>query len=123
LASAAHAVYGPGTSEASEWLGIQLHELKHGDPAAVLAAVRGLPACSHSDPEQAVQIRDGVLNYLEKRRPQLNYAQFQAAGYPISSGIVESANKLVVEARLKRRWYALGPAQCEPDGCFADNAL
>jgi len=41
------------------------------------------------------------LDYLEKRRPQLAYAEFQAAGYPIGSGAVESGNKIVVEARLK----------------------
>ena len=47
------------------------------------------------------------LAYLEKRQAQLRYAAFQAAGYPIGDGAVESANKLVVEARLKgagMRW-------------------
>jgi len=39
--------------------------------------------------------------YLEKRKAQLQYPQFQEQGWPIGSGIVESANKLVVEARLK----------------------
>jgi hypothetical protein len=41
------------------------------------------------------------LAYLEKRREHMDYARFQALGYPIGSGSVESANKLVVEARLK----------------------
>jgi len=31
----------------------------------------------------------------------MQYADFQAQGWPIGSGMVESANKLVVEARLK----------------------
>ena len=31
----------------------------------------------------------------------MQYPQFRAAGWPIGSGVVESANKLVVEARLK----------------------
>ena len=31
----------------------------------------------------------------------MQYPQFQAQGWPIGSGIVESGNKLVVEARLK----------------------
>jgi hypothetical protein len=31
----------------------------------------------------------------------MDYARFQALGYPIGSGSVESANKLVVEARMK----------------------
>ena len=41
------------------------------------------------------------LAYLEARADQIRYAEFRAAGYPIGSGIVESANKLVIEARLK----------------------
>jgi hypothetical protein len=35
------------------------------------------------------------------RRRQIAYADFQIQGYPIGSGMVESANKLVVEQRLK----------------------
>jgi hypothetical protein len=97
LARAAQAAYGMGTPAVSEWLGTWLHELKHGDPAAVIAAVRALPA---STPE-AVQVREGVAAYLTRRRSQIAYAQFRAQGYPIGSGMVESANKLVVEARLK----------------------
>ena len=31
----------------------------------------------------------------------MDYPRFQAAGWPIGSGMVESGNKLVVEARLK----------------------
>jgi hypothetical protein len=38
---------------------------------------------------------------LEKRVDQMAYPVFQAAGWPIGSGMVESANKLVVEDRLK----------------------
>jgi len=41
------------------------------------------------------------LRYLEKRRGILDYAWYQARGYPVGSGSVESANKLVVERRLK----------------------
>src|SRR5947209_20547780 len=47
------------------------------------------------------------LEYLEKRLAQIQYATFAAQGYPLGSGSVESANKLVVEARLKgagMRW-------------------
>jgi len=41
------------------------------------------------------------LAYLEKRVAQMEYAAFVEEGWPIGSGLVESANKLVVEARLK----------------------
>jgi hypothetical protein len=42
-----------------------------------------------------------VRHYLEKRADLIDYPRYLAAGLPIGSGIVESANKLVVEARLK----------------------
>lgn len=101
LGLAAHAVFGPGTAAGSEWLGVQLHELKHGDPDAVLAALRALSAEQAACPMEAAKARDGVVSYLEQRRAQLDYAKFLEAGYPIGSGMVESANKLVVEARMK----------------------
>ena len=47
------------------------------------------------------------LTYLQKRAAQMQYPTYQAAGWPIGSGSVESANKIVVEARLKgagMRW-------------------
>lgn len=101
LGVAAQATFGPGTAEASAWLGVQAHTLKHGDPAAVLAALRALPVTAAPDPGAATAARDGTLGYLGKRWAQIQYAQFQAQGYPIGSGCVESANKLLVEARLK----------------------
>ncbi len=42
-----------------------------------------------------------AVSYLDKWKAQMDYARFQAAGYPIGSGSVESGNKVVVEARLK----------------------
>jgi hypothetical protein len=101
VSAAAQAMFGPGTAEASSWLGPQLHTLKHTDPAQVLAALRALPVAESLTPEAAVEKRDSAVAYLEARLPQIQYAQFRAAGYPIGSGAVESANKLVVEARLK----------------------
>ena len=54
-------------------------------------------------------------SYLEKRQNQLNYPLFRAQGWPIGSGIVESGNKLVVEARLKgsgMHWAERMSIQC-----------
>lgn len=114
LGIAAHAVFGPGTAAASEWLGVQLHELKHGDPDTVLADLRALSAEQAACPIEAAQARDGVVSYLEQRRAQLDYAKFLEAGYPIGSGIVESANKLVVEARMKGSGMHWDRAQVNP---------
>jgi hypothetical protein len=99
LSLAAHAVYAAGSAALSEWLGIQRHALKHDDPDDVLAALRTL-ATKAPDAEAAAVCAE-VLSYLEARRTQIAYAAFQAQGYPIGSGMVESGNKLVVEARLK----------------------
>jgi hypothetical protein len=101
LATAAQATFGPGTAEGAAWLKTHAHELKHGDPAAVLAAVAGLPTARAADPRGAADAVVTTLGYLEKRRAQIEYATFRARGYPIGSGSVESANKLVVAARLK----------------------
>jgi len=92
LAQAAQETWGPGTAATSEWLAVQAQTLKHGDPEDVLLALAALP------PGPA---RDAALGYLGTRRAQITYAAFQAAGYPIGSGCVESGNKVVIEARLK----------------------
>src|SRR5215472_15888318 len=41
------------------------------------------------------------LNYLLKRKTMMQYREFRRDGWPIGSGMVESANKNIVEARLK----------------------
>lgn len=101
LSRAAQATFGPGTAATAQWLEEHAHLLKHGDPVAVLAAVRALPTATARDPVAAGAAGTATVRYLEARRSQIAYAQFQADGYPIGSGVVESANKLVVEARLK----------------------
>ena len=101
VSAAAQARWGAGTAATSAWLGKYLHELKHGDPDRVLQALRALPMARAPQPAEARAVQQQALQYLAARRAQLAYAQFQAAGYPIGSGVVESANKLVVEARLK----------------------
>lgn len=101
VSAVGQAVWGAGSVAAAAWLDRQCHMLNHDDPDQVLAAIRAVPVDEAAIPAQAVATRDAVLGYLETRRAQIAYAAFQAAGYPIGSGIVESANKLVVEVRLK----------------------
>ena len=89
-------LWGAGTPEMKQWVSERLHQLKHAGPAELLTEFRNLQK-EHPD-EKAVS---GNLAYLEKREKQMQYPQFQAQGWPIGSGIVESGNKLVVEVRLK----------------------
>ncbi len=101
VSAAARRAFGAEQPLLSPWLAQQLHELKHGDPDRVRAALRALPAVRVAGPDGLHCPRDEALSDLTKRRAQIAYAAFQAAGLPIGSGVVESANKLVVEARLK----------------------
>lgn len=75
----------------------RVRDLLRGEgPDGVLAELRPLVAGLPPDADA-----HGHLAYLETRHAQLQYPQFVAAGWPIGSGMVESANKLVVEDRLK----------------------
>ncbi|MDP9472220.1 MAG: hypothetical protein M3Q71_16400 [Chloroflexota bacterium] len=75
--------------------------MKTGDPNRVLAALGDLPSGGANDPAAAREVRAEAQRYLSERRDQIRYAEFRDRGWPIGSGAVESANKLVVEARLK----------------------
>jgi hypothetical protein len=92
LAQAAQAVWGVDSDQARRWTQQQAETLRDAGPESVVAALRAL-----GDADAVVT----ALTYLERRRALLQYPAFRAAGYPIGSGCVESANKLVVEARLK----------------------
>lgn len=89
-------LYGEHTPESKTWLERHLHELKHIGPKKVLLEFQKL---QRKHPQE--QLVTGNLAYLKKREKQIQYPTFQAQGWPIGSGIVESGNKLVVEARMK----------------------
>jgi hypothetical protein len=85
----------------TSWLEGVLHRLKHQGPARVLTHLARVVA---RYPSEAAQEK---LTYLQKRETHMQYPTYQEAGWPIGSGSVESANKGVVEARLKgagMRW-------------------
>ena len=114
LATTAQAVFGAGTPETSAWLDARARDLKHEGPTPVLDALRALPVARARDPIAAGAARDATLGYLETRRAQLAYPRFRAAGYPLGSGAVESANKTVVEARLKGSGMHWAPRHVNP---------
>jgi hypothetical protein len=114
VAQAAQATFGPGTAATSEWVARQAHELKHGDPDRVLAALDALPLAQAAQPAEAPRLRDETRAYLAARRAQIAYADFLAAGYPIGSGCAESAAKAVVQARLCGAGMRWAPAHVDP---------
>ena len=89
-------LHGEHTPENKAWLDKHLHQLKHEGPTKLLAEFQKL-----QPKYPTVQMISSNLAYLKKREAQMQYPTFQRQGWPIGSGIVESGNKLVVEARLK----------------------
>jgi hypothetical protein len=90
------AVLGAEHASLRAWQSRQLHLLKHQGATGVLENVRSF-AAGHL----TVAVVAENLAYLEKREAQMQYPTFLSEGWPIGSGVVESGNKLVVEARLK----------------------
>jgi hypothetical protein len=102
LAQLGALLLGEGSQAAREWTQQQCHTLQHHGPQPLLAQVRAQCAVARSLlSETAAQRLGEHLVYLEKRTDQMNYPRYRQAGWPIGSGMVESANKLVVQARLK----------------------
>ena len=111
LSTVAQVCFGAGTPEASEWLGQQAHALRHGQEEMVVARLATLAVTGSDDAQAAARETHG---YLSTRLAQIRYQTFAAAGYPIGSGCVESANKLVVEARLKGSGMHWSPDAVNP---------
>jgi hypothetical protein len=119
VSDAARAAFGAATSAAEEWRSTQLKELKQGQPETILGELRHLredlaSGAQRGAEAEALKVVTANLAYLEKRREQIAYATFAQAGYPIGSGAVESANKLVVEARLKGAGMHWEPEHVNP---------
>ncbi len=98
ISRAAQAVWGPGTARCCEWIERQRHELRHGDPDRVLESLRQLGEEAKGEAVEAVA---ASARYFEKRYEQIRYSEYELMGLPLGSGCVESACKLLVEARLK----------------------
>lgn len=91
-----------------DWPAQRSHQLKEEGGKAVLASLRAL---QKAYPQVVL---DEPLTYLDKREKMLAYPQFMADGWPIGSGAVESANKLVVQVRLKGPGMHWHRAQVNP---------
>lgn len=91
-----------------QWLDGVLHRLNHEGPHRVLEHLSWL--CERClDPEM-----DKKLRYLSTRVPMMQYPTFQRDHWPIGSGMVESANKVVMQMRLKGPGMRWEPTHVNP---------
>lgn len=91
------------------WLEAHLHQLKHQGPSQVLSHLHELARLVQSCPQLSEH-----LQYLDKHQGQMAYSTFRRQGYPIGSGILESGNKLLMQARLKRAGMHWHPDHVNP---------
>jgi hypothetical protein len=89
------AIQAAGRTLHPRWMRSVLHRLKHDGPTRVLLYLQRL--CERYPSPLARE----KLRYLQKRETMMQYPTYQRKGWPIGSGVVESANKGVVQARLK----------------------
>ena len=101
-----------GDAERGQQRGRELvKQLKEEGPDGVLPALRAVVAslgeAAHVSATTGEPTAAGHLTYLEKRVEQMQYPLFAAAGWPLGSGMVESAHKQVMQERMKgpgMRW-------------------
>jgi hypothetical protein len=96
LTPLAQAVWGTASAAATQWVRERTKQLKEHGPADLLTEIDAMGQ-AHPEAEGLAE----HAGYLRKREGQMQYPAYRAQGLPIGSGPVESANKLVVERRLK----------------------
>jgi hypothetical protein len=90
--------YGQGTEQAVEWVESTMCRLFY---AEVTNVIRGLRNMKPTNDEAAEEIRK-LIGYLNKNKKRIHYRGDRIGGYPIGSGGIESANKFICHARMKR---------------------
>jgi len=99
----AAAVYGEGSADTQAWFRTLQEHLWAGNVRLLLQALR-----QHwrRGKEMSDELRQAV-GYLYRHRHRMRYGEYRQQGYPIGSGSVESACKVVVQERLVQagmRW-------------------
>ena len=104
LKLAADAAFGSDENASTNWFKAKRHILRH-DPNGVEIVIDALRYLLRKGRGKA-EIRK-ALGYFRNNRCRMNYYHVAKEGYPIGSGEVEAANKMLVTDRLKRsgqRW-------------------
>jgi len=103
----------PGDDASSKaWSQPWCHELKHSGGEVVLSKLRAL--ASSGVPPSVVGPVNEAIGYFENQKHRMDYPAYQAKGWQIGSGPVESACKSVIGARMKQagmRWGTDGADQ------------
>ncbi len=103
--AAADAAFGPDTAAGTAWSGKWRHVLRH-DPGGVGRVIDAMRHLLRKG-KGADDVRREPACFRSNRR-RMECADAADAGHPIGSGSVESANKVLVTARMKRSGQGRG---------------
>lgn len=120
LGALGRALYPAEESARQAWLDPWCHRLKHEGGQAVLEALRSLPPDGR---ESVRKVHAEVVGYFANHVHRMDYPSYQAQGWAIGSGPIESACKTVIGKRMKNggmRWGEDGADQmCHLRALFA----
>jgi len=103
LSDVAKAIWGPTSELGAQWAHHRYAELDAGNLDAVLQAL-GRHVPGHEEARKCVE-------YIERNRQRMRYAEFRAQGLCTSTGVVEAGCKVAIGTRLKRagmHWTVAG---------------
>jgi hypothetical protein len=83
--------------EQSEWMEWYEGELLEEGIGEIIEDIR-----ERSCGKEAQTEKEKLLTYLENNKNRIDYKSYREKGYLIGSGSIESANKCVIQSRLKR---------------------
>jgi hypothetical protein len=92
------------------WVEGCLEQLKGGQVDAFFETIQKLPKKN----KHLSQEKDKLLTYLKNNKKRINYGKFIQEGLLIGSGAIESANRDVIQKRMKlsgQRWTLQGARQ------------
>jgi len=106
----AHAFYGEGTKEATEWVRKHALMLLQGKVSQVVKGIRQSVTKRKLSGKKKKKVL-GAANYLYNNREYMRYDFYLALGLPIATGTIEGACRHLVKDRMERagmRWRIPG---------------
>ena len=107
LGAIGSAVYGADTAQAAAWVNHAKDVIWQEGPDALLPI---LTAC-RAPTDEAAKTLETERGYFRTNAERMRYSTYRDQGWPVGSGVVESAAKHLVQQRMKRagmRWSELG---------------
>ena len=122
LGDLARALYPGDESTRKGWLDPWCHRLKHEGGRVVLEGLQSLPPDGR---ESVRKVHGEVVGYFENHGHRMDYPTYQAKGWAMGSGPIESACKTVIGKRMKNggmRWGEDGADEmCHLRALFASD--